>query len=90
MINVEFKGISYTCKIFTTHVGTIGIKLINYDGIITLEPTVWLSEIAKNEVAIMDFYHFDGMLNALIEAKVIHPPHRYSNSYPICFLYENK
>lgn len=90
MTDIIFNNKPYICKVFTTHVGTLAIKLSSYDGESTIQPTVWLSEIAKNELAIADYYQYAGILNTLIQAKVIHPPHRYCNDYPICYLYDNK
>lgn len=90
MTDIIFNNKPYICKVFTTHVGTLAIKLYSHDGLSYLQPTVWLSDISKTEIAIADYYQYEGILKVLIEAKVIHPPHRYCQSYPICYIYEDK
>ena len=90
MTDIIFNNKFYICKVFTTHIGSKAIKLYSHDGESYLQPTVWLSNLKGDEVAISDYYQTSGILSVLVQNKIVHPPHRYLESYPVCYLYENK
>jgi len=91
MTDITFDNKHYLCRIFTTHVGGKAIKMYSYDGESYLQPTVWLSDLKDNEVAITDYHKTSGILSVLIDHKIIHPPHRHIDKYPVCYLiYEDQ
>ena len=89
---VTFQGVVCEVRVGTYNFGRrTTLQLIDYKN---KEPyataTVNIDGLDADEVAIKCYSENAGMLGALFEAKIIHPPHRHVNSgfvtIPVCHL----
>lgn len=69
--------------------GNIKIELIDpHTFIPVVEATAKSEKLDENEVAIKEYSEHSGLLNALVEAKLVCKPHRYTNTgycnVPVC------
>lgn len=89
---VTFK--QWTCRLMfhRYQVGdTVAIKLVEQgSGEPIATATVNIPDLDSNEVAVKDYSENQGMLQVLIEAGVVHTPHRIVSTgfvtIPVCFL----
>jgi hypothetical protein len=67
--------------------GGTAIRLVDaVDGMPVATASVWvggLERVDADEIAIKDYSENEGMLTALIEGDIVHPPHRLLDGFPI-------
>lgn len=67
--------------------GGTAIRLVDaVDGMPVATASVWvggLERVDADEIAIKDYSENEGMLTALIEGGIVHPPHRLLDGFPI-------
>ena len=70
--------------------GTPSILLKDDDGNPWVKATVYVDGLEDDEVAIKDYSENEGVLDALLEAKIVAPPHRFVEQgwvrIPVCRL----
>ena len=97
MKTINHNGYDLTATFAKYQNGQVAIKLINNaDGFPYATATVCVEDdlLKEGEVAIKDYSENAGILNSLIEADMIEPPHAYIQStftkIPICKLLINE
>lgn len=92
---VTFQGVVCEVRVGSYSLGkSTSLQLVDYkDKVPYATATVNVSHLdglEKDEVAIKNYSENAGMLGALMEAKIIHPPYRYIHSgyvaIPVCHL----
>ena len=66
-----------------THGGT-AIRIIDAnDRMPVATASVWIPNLREDEIAIKDYSENEGILDALVEADIVYPPHRSENGFPV-------
>lgn len=80
-----------TCDVFLAQYLKSGtaIKLF-LDGEPYMTASSYIEGLAKDEVAIKTYSENDGILEALIEANIVYPPHREIGMFPIVKLVQHE
>lgn len=81
---INFGG--FICK-FQLHEyvnGGTAIRLVDaFDGMPVATASLWIGNLFHDEIAIKDYSENEGMVEALLEAGIIQPPHRSVNGHPV-------
>ena len=74
--------------------GGTAIRLIDAtDGMPVATASVWINHhglLKGDEIAIKDYSENEGVLKALVDGGIVHPPHRVVDGFPIVKLVEEK
>ena|ERR1700748_245893 len=94
-MNIQFKQWNSKLETGMYQGGNVALKLIGldlpiYDNLVAVA-SVNLPGLLKDEIAIKDWSENEGMYEALLNAEVITPAHRYEKSgyiesIPVCYL----
>jgi hypothetical protein len=64
--------------------GGTAIRIIDAnDGMPVATASVWIGNLFNDEIAIKDYSENEGILDALVQAEIVHPPHRSVNGFPV-------
>jgi len=81
---VNFAGYECEYTIGEYANGGTAIRLVDVnDGYPVATASVWIGNLFVDEIAIKDYSENEGMVEALVNAGIIDPPHRSVNGFPI-------
>jgi len=84
MFTFRFSDFNCTYSLGEYSNGGTCIRIVDADdGMPVATASVWIPNLRDDEVAIKDYSENEGILDALVEAKIIHPPHRVENGFPV-------
>lgn len=84
MTKFTFAGFDCTYHIGEYTNGGTAIRIIDAnDGSAVATASVWIGNLFNDEIAIKDYSENEGILDALIQAGIVHPPHRSVNGFPV-------
>lgn len=93
MKTLLYRGETLTLKKNEYYAGGVALTLSDEYESPFATATVWVPGLKQGEVAIKDYAENEGMLAAMVDAGVVHPPHRYVKSgfvtIPVCKLKED-
>lgn len=90
MGKVRFLGCDCTIRNEEYANGGTCLRLVDEDGEDFLTATSWIPGLAAGEVAVKNYSENEGILDVLVDAGIVLPPHRHEASgfvrFPVCRL----
>lgn len=81
---INFAGFECNFQLHEYVNGGTAITLVDAnDGMPVATASLWIGNLFHDEIAIKDYSENEGMVEALLEAGLIHPPHRLVNGHPV-------
>lgn len=84
MTKINFAGFDCVLDFAEYTNGGTAIRLIDAnDGMPVATASVWIGNLFADEIAIKDYSENEGMLEVMVNAGVVQPPHRFVNGFPV-------
>jgi hypothetical protein len=81
---INFNGFICNFQLHEYVNGGTAITLVDTDdGMPVATASLWIGNLFHDEIAIKDYSENEGMVEALLEAGLIYPPHRSVNGHPV-------